>query len=408
MPGDSKKIMFSLRFSGGGFTDFYPYDLELQEGFSRVFRGKLVVLTGTLHTAGEMAELLDTRVSLSISQHLGDERTSRTRWIHGIISAVECNGIIIGINRQDCYCYTLIIESELARLRHTLNTESFYRVNPVDIAESLLNRYGISGHFSGEYIDRRKYGQRLMYEQINSPVLDFLDRILLLYGISYTYRHPKAEGAKLGEAELYFSDGERYPVSDLAYSDNRKIPAVQRFDFLSKDEGQDLWRMDKWRMENSIGVDGIRLSAPYPESGRGNHEWRRGETEKSSRYYNIGHQFHAYERETPETEIDEDVKLILDASYLGTRLAKFRWEGEAENLALLPGAVIELSHFCGRRDSSIITALVTGTELRARTVWPPNLAAPPEAAKGELLAAKASCMDFGKDSRKRFVAGYSL
>jgi hypothetical protein len=406
MAGDSKNIMFSLRFSGGGFTDFYPYELELQEGFSRVFRGKLVVLTGTFHAAGELAELLDTRVSLSVSQRLGDDRTSRTRWLHGIVSSVECKGVIVGPNRQDCYCYTLIVEGELARLRHTFSTESFYRVNPVDIAESLLDRYGIAGHFSGEYIDRRRYGRHLMYEQVNESRLDFLDRILRLYGLSYTYRHPRAEGARLGEGELYFSDGERYPVSDLAYSDNRKIPAVQRFDFLSKDEGQDLWRMDKWRMETGIGVDGIRLSASYPESGRGNHEWRRGDTEKGRRYHNIGSQFHAYERETPEAEIDEDLKLILDASYLGLELAKSHREGEAGNLALLPGTVIELSHFYGRRDNSIITALVTGTDLRARTVWPPKLAVPPNAAEGELVTVKASCMDFGKDSQKRFVAGY--
>ncbi|MDR0998999.1 MAG: phage late control D family protein [Treponema sp.] len=406
MPGDSKKVMLSLRFGGGGFTDLYPYELELKEGFSRVFRGKLTALTGTLHTGGELAELLDAKVSLSVSQRLGEGQISRTRWVHGIVSAVEYSGLITGGSRQDCYCYTLIIESELARLRHTLFTESFYRVNPVDIAESLLERYGIAGRFAGEYIDRRKYSRHLMYEQVNTSVLDFLHQVLLLYGLSYTCRHPRAEGARLGEGELYFSDGERYPVSDVVYSDNRKVPDVRRFDFLGKDEGQSLWRMDKWRMENSIGVEGLKLSASYPESARRNHEWRRGE-EKNGRYYNIAHQFHAYERQTPETEIDDDLKLILDASYLGMRLARSRWEGEAENLALVPGLVFELARLYGRRDNSILTAMVTETDLRARTVWPPNLAVNPESAgDGELVGVKASCMDFGKDSPKRFVAGY--
>jgi hypothetical protein len=88
-------------------------------------------------------------------------------------------GIITGAGKRDCYCYTLNIEGEL-------------------------------------------------------------DRILLLYGLSYTYCHPKAEVSQLKDEELYFSGGERFPVSDAAYSDSRKVPAVKRFDFLSKDDGWDL------------------------------------------------------------------------------------------------------------------------------------------------------------------------
>jgi hypothetical protein len=408
MPGESKNIMFSLRFSGGGFTDLRPYELELKEGFSRNFLGKLVVLSPDVHTAGELVQgLLDKKVTLSVSQQLGDERTRRTRWVHGIVSAVECDGVIVAASRQPCYRYTLTIEGELARLRHTRFTESFYRVNPVDIAETLLDRYGIKGRFSKDYIDRGKYGAHLMFEQMNVSVFDFLHQLFRLYGLSYTYCHPKAEGSELGEAELYFSDGERYPVSDLVYSDNRKVPAVQGFDFLSRDERQSLWKMDKWRLETSIGIEGLKLSASYPESGRGNHEWRRGNTGEKERYHNLIRMFHGYERGTPDKEIDDDLKLILDASYRGRQLAKSRWQGEAGNLALLPGAIIELSHFYGANDSHVLRALVTGTELHARTVWPQDLAAPPESAsEGELISAQAACMDFGEDSPKRFVAGY--
>jgi hypothetical protein len=392
--------MFSLRFSGGGFTDFYPYELELKEGLSRVFRGKLALLSGTRHTMEELADLLDQRVSLSLTQRLADERTYRTRWLHGIVSAVECGGIITGAGKQDCYLTVLTIEPALARLRHTLHSESFSRLNPADIAERILARSGIEGFFAEDYIDRRKYGQHLLFVESDESRLDFLERILRLYGLSYTFRHPKAEASQLKDEELYFSDGERFPVSDVAYSDNRKVPAVKRFDFLSKDEGQSLWKMDGWTMESCIGMDGINLSAPYPESSRRNYEWRRG---TGSRFYDYTSQFHAYERGTMEAEVDADLKLILDASYLALHLAKTSWEGAAENLELLPGVMLELAHFYGSGDKDLITALVTGSWLRARTVWPADMAAPPEAAQGELVELRISCIDFGRDSQKRFV-----
>ncbi|MDR2102851.1 MAG: phage late control D family protein [Treponema sp.] len=393
----------TLYLAGGACKDLYPYEIELEEGLSQLYRGRLTALSGTFHTAEELSELLDQKVSLSITQRLADDRTHRTRWLHGILSAVECNGVIVGANKQDCYRTVLTIEPELARLRHTLRTESFYRVNPVDVAEAVLNHYGLKGSFTGNYIDRRKYGQHLMFEEINEPRLTFLDRLLRIYGLSYTFCHPKTGASRLMDAELYFSDGGRYPVSDVVYSDNRKVPAVGRFDFLGKDEGQNLWKMDNWRMESSIGVDGLGLSAAYPESFRENHEWRRGRTGEKDRYYNYTTHFHSYARETPEEEMDNDIKLILDARYLALQLAKSRWEGDAENLALVPGLVFELTHFYGRQHNSVITALVTAIKLRARMVWPPNLAAPSDAAGGECINVRAVCTDFGKDSQRRFV-----
>jgi hypothetical protein len=397
--------MFSLRFAGGGFEDLYPYELSLEEGFSRPYRGKLSVISGKLHTREDLSELLDKKVSLNISQRLGDEKTYRTRWVHGIVTAVESHGVFISTKLQDAYWYVLVIEPEFARLRYTRNTESFYKVNPVDIIEKLLNRYGVKGDFSKDYLDRRKYGQKLMFEQVETPALDFIQHLLYLYGLSYTFCHPKAQGAQLGETKLYFTDGERFPHSDIAYSDNRKIPDTIAFDFLSKDEGQSVWKMGGWRQTDRIGTDGLELTASYPETGKGNHDWRRGSVNEKDRFHNYNRMFHGYFREAGEKEIDDDLKLILDARYRSMELAKTSWEGDAENLSLLPGVMLDLSHFYGTRNSEKLTALVTGIRLRARTVWPPTLAVVPGvAAEGELVSVQAECIDFGKNSAKRFCS----
>lgn len=398
--------ILTLYFAGGVFQDLYPYELELEEGISRLYRGRLMSLSIKSHTREELSELLDRKVTLSLSQRLGEGTIYRTRWLHGIVSAVESRGVISDGAKQDCYLTVLTIEPELARLGFTRHTESFYRVNPVDIAEKLLVRYGLKGNFAGNYINRRKYGPHLMFEERNESCLDFLNRIMGLYGLSYTFCHPKTANSQLNDTGLYFSDGERYPVSDVVYSDKRTVPAVQRFDFLSKDEGQSLWKMDGWRLEDRIGVNGLSLSSAYPESSRGNSEWYRGTVGEKERCYSYIGQFHGYERATPEAEIDEDVKLILDARYLVLRLAKSHWEGETKNLGLVPGLLFELSHFDGRQDKSSLTALVTGTNLRVRTVWPPDLAAPPEVAEGEYVNVRAVCTNFGKDSQKRFAPGH--
>jgi uncharacterized protein involved in type VI secretion and phage assembly len=405
MPGNAENVMFSLRFAGGGFEDFYPYEFFLEEGFSKTYRGELNIISGKLHTREDLSELLDKKVSLNISQRLGDEKTYRTRWVHGIVTAVEAHGVFISTKLQDAYWYVLTIEPEFARLRYTRSTESFYKVNPVDIIEKLLNRYGIKGDFSKDYLDRRKYGQKLMFEQVETPVLGFIQHLSYLYGLSYTFCHPKAQGAHLGETGLYFTDGERFPHSDTVYSDNRKVPDTLAFDFLSRDEGQSIWKMDDWRQMDRIGTDGLELTASYPETGRGNHEWRRGSANNNDRFHNYNRMFHGYFRDAGEKEIDDDLKLILDARYRSLELSKTRWEGDAENIALTPGTMFELSHFYGTRDNTRLTALVTGIKLRARTIWPPALAVVPGvAAEGELVSVQAECIDFGKNSAKRFCS----
>ncbi|MDR3356762.1 MAG: phage late control D family protein [Spirochaetaceae bacterium] len=401
------KSSLTLYLAGDACKDFYPYELELDEGLSSLYRGRLTVLSGTSHTAEELLALLDQKVSVSVSQRLSDNRARRSRWLHGIVSAIECDGVIVGVNKQDCYRTVLTIEPELARLRNTMRTESFYNVNPVDIAENILNRYEIKANFSGDYINRRKYGGHLMFEELNESRLSFLDGLLRLYGLSYTFCHPRAGDSTLMDAELYFSDGERYPVSEVVYSDNRKSQAaVVHFDFLAKDEEHNLWKMDGWRMKTGIGIDGIALSAVYPSSSRGNNDWRRGQTGENNRFYNYINHLHSYSRETTEEEIDNDVKLILDARYLSMQLNKSRWEGEAENLALVPGLVFELARLYGTNDKGVITALVTAIKLSARTVWPANLAMPPDTDEGEFVNVRAVCTDFGKNSQRRFVPKY--
>jgi hypothetical protein len=84
-------------------------------------------------------------------------------------------------------------------------------------------------------------------------------------------------------------------------------------------------------------------------------------------------------------------------------LAHENWTGRAENILLLPGLIFELGHFYGSKDNSRITALVTASRLRVRSLWPKDMAAPPQDAEtGELAEMSFGAVDWGKDSAKRF------
>jgi uncharacterized protein involved in type VI secretion and phage assembly len=65
----------TLRPAGGGFEDLYPWDLTLEEGFSRLYRGELTVLSEKKHGMGDLSDLLDKGISLGITQLLRDGRT---------------------------------------------------------------------------------------------------------------------------------------------------------------------------------------------------------------------------------------------------------------------------------------------------------------------------------------------
>jgi uncharacterized protein involved in type VI secretion and phage assembly len=78
----------ALHLAGGACADLYPWDLVLEEGFSRLYRGELTVLSAKKHTMEELSGLLDKGISLIITQILGDAKTRRTRSFHGIVSGL--------------------------------------------------------------------------------------------------------------------------------------------------------------------------------------------------------------------------------------------------------------------------------------------------------------------------------
>jgi hypothetical protein len=160
--------------------------------------------------------------------------------------------------------------------------------------------------------------------------------------------------------------------------------------------------MNAWVMGQTIGFDGFRLSASYPNAAYGSETWKWGSIGTGERYANQRQLFHGYERETPNSDVDRDVALILEARHRTTEQAKARWTASAENLALRPGLILKLGHFYGKNDTEGITALVTGATLLHKARWPVDLAAAAEDSGAETTAVEGTCVDWGERAVKRF------
>jgi uncharacterized protein involved in type VI secretion and phage assembly len=409
------KFFIALRVAGGGFDDFYPYELELEEGFSKLYKARLTVFSNTARSYTELTDALDKPASLAISQRLVDMSAGRlsgsgerrTRYLHGIITGVSAGGIFYN-GDAECFAYTLVIEPELARLRFTCFSAPYYGRNPLDVIADILGKYGVRALFSSDYIDRSVYGANLMFDQNKMSDYAFIDSMLALYGLSYVFVHSKPPKTGCGSAELYFSDGSQFPMPALDYSDSRAMPAPA-FDFIKADSESGAIKMDAWRMEKSIGVDGVRVSAPYSNASYGSPDWCEGGVEAGDRYIQYNRLFHGYASAADKAEIDADVKRSIEARYNSFQLDKERWTGKASTLALMPGVQFELRHFLGKRDAEIITALVTESRLRVRSVWRTDLAAKPEGIEtGEQLEIEFSAINWGAGSAFRYTVPQTI
>ncbi|MDR3147560.1 MAG: phage late control D family protein, partial [Treponema sp.] len=308
---ESGTMALTLKISGGGYDDLFPYELVLEEGFSLVYRAELTVLSASLHPHGDLKDLLDRTVSLGISQRISGGLVERNRYLHGIITGIVSSGLVSEGGKTNCYRYIITIESELARLRHTRFSHPYYRKTPPDIIEEILAGYQIRGQFADSLVNRGSYSKNLKFDQVNSSDLDFIYYLMELYGLSWTFAHGPPSKNGLGSAELRFTEGSRFPPPVYEYSDKRKVPEIEHFDFVNYDEKQGLWKLDGWRMESGIGVDGLEITAAYPETNFGSREWRWGDDQPGKRYHSYASLFHGYERRTPAGEIDDDIKKII-------------------------------------------------------------------------------------------------
>jgi hypothetical protein len=400
---ESGHLKLSLKISGGGYEDLFPYELVLEEGFSAVCRAELTALTVQPHPRKELAGLLDRAVTLGVSQGFSGGLATRSRYFHGILTGIASPGTVSSGERSNCYRHILTIESPLARLRHTRHTRPYYRRTPPDIIEEILAQHQIKGQFADSFVDRSSYSKNLKFDQENASDLEFIRHLMDLYGLSWTGAHGPAAQNGLGSAELYFTEGRRFPRPFYGYSDKRKIPDVESFDFVKYDEKRGVWKLGGWRMEETIGVEGMEINAPYPETNRGSREWRWGETGPGKRCHSYNSLFHDYERGIPAAEIDGDLHKILEARRLSLLSARNNWSGRAEHVGIMPGLLFEVGHFYGGADAERFTALARSTRLHARALWPADMAALPEDGEtGELAEVAFDAVDWGKDAEKRF------
>jgi hypothetical protein len=273
----------------------------------------------------------------------------------------------------------------------------------LDAVEAVLYNNRIAVQFPDSYIKRDEYSKHLMFNQNGVSDIEFIGNILFTHGLSFTSVHPAVSEDAVGGADLIFSNGNSFPAPVFEYSDNRETPETAQFDFVRANEAQDTWKMDAFCMENSIGVDGIEVSAAYPEFNYGNEEWKAGDPGANKRSLTYNRLFTGYERGTPKEEIDADMKQILDARFRYLELAKMSWTGKAANLLLMPGALFELAHFYGLDDESRITALVSSAKTRVRAVWPERLAVKHEDARaGETVETEFACINYAAGVEQRF------
>jgi hypothetical protein len=392
-------IGLSLRLAQEKCKDFYPYELVLEEGIAQLYRAELTVLTPELHSRKELLEILDKAATLVISQKMNGE--DRTRYLHGIVTGIKSNGVFANGKDKDCYSHVLTIEAELARLRFNRVSAPHYRVGPLKAVQQILEKNNLNADYA-KYMEGARYSGNLLFEQQETSDLEFAEALLSLYGLSYVYRHPKPPQNGLGQTELYFSTGKRYPPPAAAVSGAQGIPDILKFDFLSSREAGTAGKMNAWTMRDGIGTDGVVMSAPYPNANHGSPNWHAGASGEGKRFFNFIRLFHGYERSTPADEIDRDVMLILEARLQSLELAKSAWAGEADTLLLQPGALIELARFYGKRDTVIIKALSSVTRLHVRVSWPQDLAVSPEGAGTEMMRVAFDAIDFGDESGRRF------
>ena len=171
---EKANLSLSLKIAGGGYEDFFPYELSLEEGFSRVYRAQLTVFTKTRREKKELLELLECNVSLGISQRIAGTSAVRQRYLHGIITGISSLGAVSRGGSAESYRHIITIESCLARLRHTRLTFPYYKKTPPVIIEEILDRYQIRGEFSDKYVNRSSFIKNLMFEQTDISDLDFI------------------------------------------------------------------------------------------------------------------------------------------------------------------------------------------------------------------------------------------
>ena len=96
----------SIKFPQDKFADFYLYDLTLTEGISDICRAEAVVLSDKPHSLEQLNEALDANVTVTVSQRLSDGKAKRTRFFHGIVTAVSHNGVLFSSGKKG-YFFTV-------------------------------------------------------------------------------------------------------------------------------------------------------------------------------------------------------------------------------------------------------------------------------------------------------------
>ncbi|GHU39420.1 hypothetical protein FACS1894190_03950 [Spirochaetia bacterium] len=394
---------------------FNPLKLIIEEGISTNYEGRLTVWTDKVCKQDKLKELLDTSISISITQEIDGAEfftdvPTQKRFFHGIITHVKSSGPIVVTNSISYFLYEIIIESVLAPLKYTRKTKDYKATLPNKIIESILTYYNINADFT---FFTSKETPITILGQFDCSDYSFIQSLLSMYGISFAWTHPDINDENSQIAGLLFNNGSSFPAPILTYTGDIEGPLddVYEFDCLAstydREEETSVWKMDAWTMENSIGVDRMELTSFYPIGNKALKTWIADRSEATkTRFFQYARMFHGYLPNATTEKIDADIKAILDTRKVITDGQKIKWKGQTSNLCIIPGANFRLKNYYGADDDNLISGLVTKSTLTANAPWPTStLGSPPGGINGAAsVLINFSAVDWGNESNKRYCA----
>jgi uncharacterized protein involved in type VI secretion and phage assembly len=257
-----------------------------------------------------------------------------------------------------------------------MRTRSFYGKSPLDIIRDILAEYGIKGaskvDFSScitsslaDFSAKGADSSKLLFEQVGQSDQNFIESLMAMYGFTFLFTHPSGKAGERVDPILYLSTGDKYPALPLTIGDSVKsVDKPRDFKVSLEVDSADRMTLDSFSMKNQLNTDRVILSAPYPNGGSGNPNWKQGDA-NSAYFANYSNMFHAYVRDTSATVINKDVEIILKAAQAAFDTRKTVYSGEARNILLVPGLLLNV-HGVG---DTAVPARIVSSALTAQTEW---------------------------------------
>lgn len=377
------KIEFEDEKICKNFTNAVLHEIELKEEISSPFLLVGDLLLPTPLPKNTLRDILGKKTKITITAKLtsSESKTSNyaTRYVKGVVTKIRYEGIIYSdessTNKQQCARYRLTVEPFLALLSKTRRTRTFRQKSPHEVIVSILNEYKIRADVQ---LVENDNDQKQFFQQQGESDLDFIHRLMRLYGLNYNFIH-KYEGWDpdfiitnkwLFEPGNVEASSSNKVSSKVTYTTGKKDALLLQGSVTTKDDNKIYirnWTMEEFfsTQEVNVGLDDEKTSSETPIS------WTMGDGLN---------QYQTYFGKSPLKYDRYRLSRLLKAS--SDRRSSI-WRGNTDSLSISSGSLVQLQGLFGN-DNDSLTILTIKTELFVRGPWPNDLAYPP----GEELEAK--------------------